>query len=475
MGSYEKIMKLEEMRRKVDEGDLLSALRILDTIELKKIKHLSDLHLIADVLTENGKYEEAAQIYLKVYEKSKSRKALFQLTEISIKLNNEEDADYFLQQYRKLAPKDFYNYVFRYKLDKLKGESYEHLIGILEELKRVEYTEKWAYELAKLYYKAGMEQKCIDECNDIILWFGDGIFVEKAKILRSYYLSETDTNGIMKEIKRQAGILNEDGLTATPAMDGGGQTGVGDDSGADSMAGQEELVDGLGVEVQGMLQDEMEDTVQEDMLREDTVRGAMVQEAVQPGLNPREIAEQEVEKALYDMLEEENLEKENKKLRQMEEELPFHVGEIFGDFMQVLPVKKQLVNSLDTILQEQSKTSMLIITGQHSSEKTRLAKDLALFLYKTGKLKSSKMAKITAEKLNTLEVVTKKERLKDCCLLIENAGGLKAKTIEGLLELASILQGDIAVIFEEEEGNLNQMFQEYPKLIDLLQNRIHLS
>jgi molybdopterin-guanine dinucleotide biosynthesis protein len=135
-------------------------------------------------------------------------------------------------------------------------------------------------------------------------------------------------------------------------------------------------------------------------------------------------------------------------------------------------VKKQLVKSLDAMLQEQ--TRMLIIIGSQSSGKTTLAKEMALFLYKAGKLKSSKMAKITAEKLNDIEVLSKKDRLRDCCLLIEHAGKLKRKTIEGILDLASILQEDVAVIFEEEENHLNQLFKEYPKLMDLVQNRIHL-
>ncbi len=465
MGSYENISRLEEMKRKVTEGDLLSALKILDTMDYRKIKHIADLHLIAEVLTENGKYEEAAELYLKIYEKAKSRKALFQLTEISIKLNNTEDAQYFLEEYQKLAPKDYYNYVFRYKYDKLKGESYDHLIGILEELKRVEYTEKWAYELAKLYYKAGLEQKCIDECNDIILWFGDGIFVEKAKILRSYYLTDTDKDGIMKEIKRRAGILSDsEAADKQPVGDEAQQeteqlsskamtdSDIKKDQIDSGIVEHQGFEVGLSMEIQGMLKEEPNTVTQADL---------------------REIAEEEVEQAIYSMLEEEDLELENKKLNQIAEDLQINPEEIFKDYLQIPSVKKQLVNTIDAIIYGQ--TRMLIITGTQDSGKLTLAKEIALFLYKAGKLRSSKMAKITAEKLNALEVLSKKERLRDCCLLIEHAGGLKRKTIEGLLDLTSILQEDIAVIFEEEEQNLNQLFKEYPKLMDLVQERIHLS
>jgi tetratricopeptide (TPR) repeat protein len=208
MGSYENIVKIEEMKKKVDEGDLLSAQKILDTMDIRKIKNTTDLNLIAEVYSQNERYEEAEELYHKIYEKTKSRKSLFQLIDTLIKLNNAEEADLYLDQYNKLAPEDFYNYVFRYKIDKIKGETFEHLIGILEELKKTEYTEKWAYELAKLYYKAGMEDKCIRECSDIVLWFGEGTYVEKAKILRSYYSGETDKDRIMDEIKRRAEEVN---------------------------------------------------------------------------------------------------------------------------------------------------------------------------------------------------------------------------------------------------------------------------
>lgn len=465
MGSYENIIKLEEMKRKVDEGDLLAALKILDTLDHKRIKHITDQHLIAEVLTENGRYEEAAELYLKIYEKTKSRKALFQLTEIAIKLNNTEDAQYFLEEYQKLAPKDYYNYVFRYKFDKLKGESYEHLIEILEELKKLEYTEKWAYELAKLYYKAGLEQKCIDECNDIVLWFGEGSFVEKAKILRSYYLTGTDKAGIMKEIKRRAGVLEEaETESKQPAAGESKHKEQPEGSAAGKEADAVEEPSQGGTEMDQSYETVLSGEIQE-MLKEETYP------APQAELNER--AEAESEQIIYDMQNEEELEEENKKLKQIAAELNLDPEEIFKDYLQVPSVKKQLVNGLAAMVQEQ--TRLLIITGSQESGKTALAKEIALFLYKAGKLKSSKMAKITAEKLNNVEVLTKKERLRHCCLLIEHAGEAKRKTLEDLLDLASILQEDLVVIFEDEKQNMKGLFSAYPKLIELVQHRIHLS
>ncbi|NLK28055.1 MAG: hypothetical protein GX306_06900 [Clostridiales bacterium] len=204
MGFYENIVKIKEMRRRVDEGDYEAAQKILDIIPLKKIKNTSDLNIIAQVYKENGRYEEAMEILLKLYQKRKTRKVIFQLVLLSIKMLHIEDAEKYLAEYKTMAPKDFYNYIFRYKIDKIKGESYEVLIDTLVALKNREYIEKWAYELAKLYYKAGMEEECINECSDIILWFGEGSYVEKAKMLKAYYSGETNKEKMIEELKRRA-------------------------------------------------------------------------------------------------------------------------------------------------------------------------------------------------------------------------------------------------------------------------------
>ena len=202
--AFENIVKIEEMKRKMSEGDFETALKVLNTIPLKKIKNSLDLSLMARVYEENGRYEEAMELLLNVYQKTKTRKTIFQLLTLSIKMLDIRYAEKFLTEYESLAPDDFYIYIFRYKIDKIKGEPYDKLIETLETLKSTEYIEKWAYELAKLYYKAGMEEECISECSDIILWFGMGSYVEKAKMLKSYYSGETNKESMIEELKRRA-------------------------------------------------------------------------------------------------------------------------------------------------------------------------------------------------------------------------------------------------------------------------------
>ncbi|MDF2842148.1 MAG: hypothetical protein K0R00_574 [Herbinix sp.] len=466
MGSYEQIAKLEEAKKRYDDGDLLSAEKVIRTLDVRKIKHLTDLNLIAMIYAENENYEEAAEIYLKIYDKAKSRKALFQYIEMLIKLNNVEDAEQYLNQYQKIAPKDFYNYVFRYKIDKLKGEPYEKLIEILEELKKTEYTEKWAYELAKLYYKAGKEEECIKECSEIELWFGEGIYVEKARMLKAYYSGATDRDNIMEEIKRRAEEvrLNQDEYTVE------NKNQVQTEEQPLQEASQEEnqeviQKDSILGEAQEQLEttEEIEDTqhLDQDYLVEELkndVVSIMLEEEGQVYPSEEEVSAED-----------------NMNLDQLAELYQFQPEEIFGSFITIPEIKSQLAKSIEYICNDESRTPMLMITGLRESGKTTLAKNMALFLFQIGKLNSSKMAKISAEKLNEIDLRTKTVTLKDCCLVVENASLLKKRAIGNLLEFEETMRGSIAIIFEEDKINSNKLFEEHPKLVNLMKNQIHLS
>lgn len=512
MGRYENIIKIEQMRKKIEEGDAYSAQKILDTMDIRKVKNISDLNLVAEVYMENERYEEAQQVYLRVYEKSKTRRTLFNLVESSIKSNNIEDAEYYLGEYRRVAPKDFYNYIFRYRIDKMKGLDYQELIDTLVILKKIEYTEQWAYELAKLYYKAGMEKECIQECSDIILWFGEGPYVEKAKILRSYFSGETDKNTIMEEIRRRAGqegrksnqekdyLYDSEGQAENQyaAEDSNDRSDLQEDdndyyettgqeapefraeedeSASESDFMQDEEIANMEYELSKNIQDLLKEVEPETPLEEETnipkdpeEEEYIAQEEITEGAE----AEQEFEDTIYRLLEEEELNEEDRKLRQLEQELGIDIREIFGDFLQNMNVKKQLADCLLLLIKDNRKPLQIIITGTEDSENTTLAKAIALFLSMSGMLKSSKIARIKAEKLNTVDLLSKQETLKDCCMIVEDAGLLTRKTIEGIQELAALLKGEIAIIYEEEKRNLNKMFREYPKLMDLCKYRIHL-
>lgn len=190
MERYASSLKMKEIKRLAQGKEYLKAMKILETLNVDKIRSMADLSVIAEVLICNEQYEDAREILLRIYEKSCTRRIVEQLTTLSLKMKNMEEANEFYNEYLRIAPRDPYRLVLRYKIEKASHVPYAQRIDTLVQLKHEDYMEEWAYELAKLYHKTGQVDKCVEECSDIILWFGQGIIVEKAKLLKEHY-----TNG----------------------------------------------------------------------------------------------------------------------------------------------------------------------------------------------------------------------------------------------------------------------------------------
>ena len=158
MEKYKNIIKIEEVRRLAANKDYKKAALIIDSMNIKKIKAIIDLTTIADVLTQNQRYEEATKVLNKVYTRTQSRRVVNQLLEVSIRRKDLPLAKKYYGEYIELAPRDPWRFIFKYLLLKLEDKPIEEQITQLEELKNYEYTEEWAYELAALYHKAGMEK-----------------------------------------------------------------------------------------------------------------------------------------------------------------------------------------------------------------------------------------------------------------------------------------------------------------------------
>lgn len=206
MERYHNIVKIEKIKKCLEQGDIKNALDVAQTINRKKVKNTSDLSTLAEVFFQNDCYDIAREIFLSIYSKNKARRILAQIVHLSIKLNDVENAEKYLEEFKEVAPKDLYCHIFRYNIDKMAGKDIDVLIADLEALKNDSYMENWAYELAKLYHKAGAKDKCIDECSNLILWFGNGVYVEKAKVLKAYYLGDID----LSEIEEKKEEFNEE-------------------------------------------------------------------------------------------------------------------------------------------------------------------------------------------------------------------------------------------------------------------------
>ena len=179
--------KIEKIRKLSDRGKYEEALELADTVDSSKVKSLTELGALADVYDATGHYEEAYALLLRIYDKTKTRKIVYQLSCIAVKQKNTVAAERYYREFLEVAPTDSDQYVIRFLIDRLEKKDISEQIESLEKLKEEEYVEEWAFELARLYHKAGNVDKCVRECKDIILWFGDGPIVDKARSLLEIY------------------------------------------------------------------------------------------------------------------------------------------------------------------------------------------------------------------------------------------------------------------------------------------------
>lgn len=191
MRQYELAIRIAQVHHLVDERKYKKALAVIQTIDMRQVRSLSDLKAFAEVYTKTEQYEAAKATYLRIYRRSRTRRVLYRLIYLSIRTNALEDAEAYYQEFVRMNPSARDALILRYRIDKASGVPIGQLIEILQELKQEEYIEEWAYELAKLYHRAGRREECMEECQDILLWFGTGEIVERAKILIDH-LQEKD-------------------------------------------------------------------------------------------------------------------------------------------------------------------------------------------------------------------------------------------------------------------------------------------
>jgi len=188
LDKYEYKLKLDQMKSLTAEGKYEEAAEIADTINWHKIKNINALVKVGEIYEKVGRYDESKDVLLTAYDKSPiGRMIIYRLAEVAVRTKSFDEAKEYYQEFVEIAPHDNLKYVLKYEISKAQGADIGTLIGILEELKEQEYSEEWAYELAYLYHKAGMSEKCIDACDELILWFGDGPYVERALELKMLY------------------------------------------------------------------------------------------------------------------------------------------------------------------------------------------------------------------------------------------------------------------------------------------------
>lgn len=410
MEKYENIIKIEEIRRLAENKEYNQAAKIVDTMDISKIRATTDLSSIADVLIKKERYEEAIEVLNKIYEKSISRRVVFQLLEVSIKRNNVLLSKRYYDEYIYLAPNDSTKYIFQYLIKKMEDRPIEEQIIPLRELKKYEYIEEWAYELATLYHKADMQEECIEECKDIIIWFGSGDYVKRAELLKGYHEGKVDLFSLLEE---------KNSITSD------------EEEKVDNIIGkQEEKVDNI-IEKQEEIKngketlDESSIDLTDDFLTEYNIN---YKEIFGTFLEDDDIKYQIIE-----------ILKENK-----------NDNRAYYNF---------IITSNNYIDKE---------------ENTSFAKIMLTAFYKLEYISCNKVGVIDAETFNKIESAKKKKALRNCSLIIESAPLLEEDAIDEIEELILNSEQNIVFVLQGKSDEIDQLFEKHPQLYLYFYNRINL-
>ena len=212
MDKYEYKVRADEIKSLIAEGDYAQAVKIADSIDWRRVKSVMMLCTISDLYKINRRYEDSRDILLLAYERhTGGRLIVYSLCELSIKLGEYVQALEYYKEFVQLAPKDSGRYILQYKLYEAQEVSLEERIEVLEEFKKRDYREKWAYELAYLYHRVGLASKCVEECDEMALWFGEGRYVLKALELKQLHEPlTTQQQGKYLEMKESGGFITSD-------------------------------------------------------------------------------------------------------------------------------------------------------------------------------------------------------------------------------------------------------------------------
>ena len=203
MDKYELSIKEDKIKKHAEKKDYATAAKIADTIDWSKVKNIKMLTLVSQIYERVKNYTEAKNVLLLAYDRVPvGRRMLYKLCELCVKAGNLDEAEDFFEEFQEIAPNDISKLILAYQIEAARGEPLEKLITILELYRKNEFEEKWAYELAYLYHKAGRVKECVQLCNEIILWFSVGPYVDKALNLKMQYEPLTPVQQEIWSIRR---------------------------------------------------------------------------------------------------------------------------------------------------------------------------------------------------------------------------------------------------------------------------------
>ena len=469
MDKYEFNIKIEQIKKLNNKKDYITAMKIADTIEWKKVKNARLLSFISQIYQYNKEYGAAKEILLFAYDRApSSKRILYKLIELMIKEGSLEEAELYLEEFREFAGSDPKQYILQYLLYKAKEVPIELLIPLLENYKKFDFDEKWSYELALLYHEAGRIRDCVSLCDNISLWFGVGMYVEKAlelklkhepltqdqqALLDNKSVYEERLKAVEKEFQdielrkgaakkhqeqhtklRGAGVKKEEILKEA-------------DTSIVEMDIEELLVldqDKLAKEIAKMTAEETEEN--SEIILETTV--AEIPEEIQEEIQ-EEILEESEEKDEYKAKEKpaKELEEEPKEAIEPKEEIELQPHGFSED-------KKEL----------KRKVYHILVRSNFEEEGLKLSIGALKKMHKDTGTPVNKIAKISGEKLNERGVENSMEMLAGKDLIIDHAGQLNVEQIDELSREIAKPDCPFVVVLIDTAPGIRKLLERYPDL-----------
>lgn len=511
MDKQEYRSKTEQMIEYMKKKSYKEALEIAEELDWKKVKNLSVLNAVSEVYEANGEYQKSRDILFLAFDRSpESKKVIYRLGMLALKLGEVKEAMDCYEEFIALAPKDPNGFIFKYKILKEKNAPLEEQIAVLEEFKKVEYIEKWAFELAQLYRDAGMITECLEECDDLIIWFNEGKYIYKAMELKMQYKpltplqQEKYTNRSEAQPKEKKEIIEEKAPEGEEILSDDVRKLMEElEAESAEIEAQKTVPESEPEEEKPLLQkveatpiiEEEEADEDEGIKLGDTQSMALAAKAlasaatveipqvdvepepVEPVAPPTTVSQGSpydtgfVVQGRYDL--------EARSEIGLKAGLTEEQKKLFSYFVPVHGMSEQIVKVLQADKECKtrygtSRIGNVLIVGRKGSGKTVLAVDIVKAIQKSRRMKQGRVAIVKADPLNKKSVAEIAEKLQGGALVIEKASRLKRKTVEELCEVMEGQTGEMLVVLEDERKPLDRMLNEYPNFKKKFTSRIEL-
>lgn len=508
MDKYEYNLKTEQIKKMYEKKDFKTVTEIADNFDFRKIKDNSLINIIAEAYEERDMYEEAIEVLMAAYERSPlGRQLAYRLALLSVKANQISEAIEFYNDFIKMAPKDIGQYILKYEIAKISGATSDELIDILETYVFTELDEKWQYELAKLYHESGYSIKCVEQCDEIILWFSEGKYVVQAMELKMLYAPLTESQQV-KYNNREADLKLLTNIQEE--LEGSIENELKNEIDSELNIAEEEIIEEEIIEEVAITQikDDYENSIYQDIMFEEEFDG-QIGLFIDP---PKEIEEQiEGQLTIGELLdaydERQNLikdqirlnEQELEKIKQEQEEIDSEIEEemvlpieeedlellcdeykdMFIKYLHIDGVEEQLAKALYNLINQYdkdgtSKKNNLIIIGDSKSGRTSLIIDFIKIVNRKRERRGRKIAKVKGTVLNHKGLEQTFPKLLGTDLIIEQAANMNPTTIKELVTYMNSYTEEMIVVLEDNKSAIERLLSVNTELIDMFNNVINI-